>query len=94
MYAQDETQGSLFRDLRCRDDSLVSLQRNVFPAVGCGRLPPEEWQANRFAIALLLDSDRLRAEFRSRIGVSYVTPSEIGSTGSAERCRQLAAALR
>jgi len=93
LYAQDEAQGSLFRELGGRDDSLVSLQRNVFPAAGQGRLPPEEWQANRFAIALLLDSERLRAEFRSRIGVPYATPSDVGSTGSVERCRQLARSI-
>src|SRR5258706_10460290 len=48
------------------DDSvLVSLERSVFPD---HRQPVarEEWQANRFAIALLLDPEYLREEFSLR----------------------------
>lgn len=90
LYQCDATQGSLFRDVPGRDDGLVSLQRNVFPSSGRGRLPPEEWQANRFAIALLIEPERLRAEFRSRFGSPSVSAEDVGETRSPADIRALA----
>ena len=46
-------------------DAVTSLNRNVFPSGG-SRPPAEEWQANRFAVALLVDPDLLRTEFEVR----------------------------
>jgi hypothetical protein len=48
---------------------MVSLNRNVFPT-GLRRaaIPPEEWQANRFAALLLVDQALLRDEFTRRFG--------------------------
>ena len=43
---------------------MISLNRNVFPHGH--RPPPEEWQANRFAVALLVDPDLLRVGFEAR----------------------------
>lgn len=62
-------QSELFRGNAGEADDLVSLNRNVFPeGGGRERLPPEEWQANRFAVALLLDDRILRAAFVERFG--------------------------
>lgn len=43
---------------------VTSLNRNVFPS-GYG-VPTEEWQANRFAVALLVNVESLRREFEAR----------------------------
>jgi hypothetical protein len=45
---------------------LTSLNRNVFPDGSRGRPAPEEWQANRFAVELLIDPHLLRAKFTER----------------------------
>jgi hypothetical protein len=48
---------------------LVSLNRAVFPSEKQEAvLPPEEWQANRFASALLVQPALLDREFRLRFG--------------------------
>jgi hypothetical protein len=51
------------------DFEFVGLNRSVFPA-SChpGAMAREEWQANRFAVALLLDAVVLREEFEGRFG--------------------------
>lgn len=94
LYSRDEAQGSLFEDDHGQNDALISLERNVFPDANRGRLPPEEWQANRFAIALLLDRERLRNEFRARFDETYVTPQALDepptSVGRRRAARRLA----
>ena len=54
------------------DACLTSLNRSVFPGFGTGRVPPEEWQANRFAVDLLIDADVLREEFVRRFDTPVV----------------------
>lgn len=54
------------------DIQLTSLNRTVFPDGSRGRPAPEEWQANRFAVGLLIDADLLRAEFTRRFENSVV----------------------
>lgn len=93
LYTHDEAQRSLFEDERERDDELVSLRRDVFPKAKRGRLPPEEWQANRFAIALLIDPDRLREEFRARFDLACVTPQDLGEEPTAVGRRRAARSL-
>lgn len=46
---------------------LTSLYRSVFPNRGC-TVATEEWQANRFAIALLVDRESLMHEVSQRFG--------------------------
>ena len=53
-----------FFDHRQLPTAVISLNRNVFPSGT--RPPPAEWQANRFAVALLVDADHLRREFEYR----------------------------
>jgi hypothetical protein len=48
--------------------ALTSLNRSVFPREGNRGVPREEWQANRFAMGLLIDPDSLRREFVRRYG--------------------------
>ena len=52
---------------------LVGLSRNVDP--GAARVPPEEWQANRFAAVLLVNPTRLRLAFADRFPDPPVTPA-------------------
>lgn len=59
-------QGDLFSGVGAEDLCTTSLNRNVFP--GGATVPTEEWQANRFAISLLLSDSVLREEFLSRFG--------------------------
>lgn len=51
---------------------LTSLNENVFPDRSAAAQRPEEWQANRFAIALLIDAGQLRHEFGQRFGLKPV----------------------
>lgn len=93
LYTRNEDQGSLFEIENEGQDELVSLQRNVFPKANRGRLPREEWQANRFAIALLLDRERLREEFRARFDRAYVTPQDFNEPPTDVGCRRVAQEL-
>jgi hypothetical protein len=54
------------------DIQVTSLNRSVFPDGSRGRPAPEEWQANRFAVELLINRDLLRVEFTKRFGHSAV----------------------
>jgi transcriptional regulator with XRE-family HTH domain len=56
-------QRSLFDE---RPVETQTLHRNLEGSRG--KLPPEEWQANRFAAHLLMPADLVRAEFLSRYG--------------------------
>lgn len=73
----------------------VGLNGGVFPSSAGTRVPREEWQANRFAIALLMDSSVLRAEFVRRFNdplVPWRSPRWRGqSTSLREHSRRLAA---
>src|SRR5262249_44426967 len=61
--------------------------RTVFP--GSGQvLAPEEWQANRFAIALLVDAGTLRREFVERFGAPAVAWRSAEWRGRARTLRQ------
>lgn len=65
LFLASESQPDLFNTGAGEEQELVSLDRNVFPSGG-SRLPREEWQANRFAIELLLEKSLLRDAFVER----------------------------
>lgn len=70
-------------DLFANDEPeyLVSLARSVFPARGQVAVAPEEWQANRFAVALLIHPELLRGEFVRRFGEPPISvPATQGAT--------------
>lgn len=50
----------------------VGLNRGIFPDGSRGEVRREEWQANRFAVALLIDGDVLRSEFVARFGAPVI----------------------
>jgi Zn-dependent peptidase ImmA (M78 family) len=50
----------------------IGLQRAIFSEGGRATIPTEEWQANRFAVALLINADLLREEFGQRFGTTVV----------------------
>lgn len=51
------------------DFTFTELNRSVFPSsYRVGAVSREEWQANRFAVALLIDPETLREEFAVRFG--------------------------
>lgn len=67
----------LFADAALDDGfQFVGLNRSIFPT-SCrpGAVAREEWQANRFAIALLIDPVVLREEFGARFGVPVIARS-------------------
>jgi hypothetical protein len=76
------------------DIALASIHRSVFPN-RAESVPPEEWQANHFAIALLIDSHTLRHEFVGRFGAPVVAhesaPRRSRSQTLREHSRTLAA---
>lgn len=53
------------------DVELVGLSRSIFPE-GRRNVSSEEWQANRFAVALLINSEALRSEFVTRYGTPII----------------------
>jgi Zn-dependent peptidase ImmA (M78 family) len=69
LYLAQRENLSLFDEERpetAEETSLVSMNRSVF---GGGKTQaPEEWQANRFAVALLIDDALLRSAFSERFG--------------------------
>jgi Zn-dependent peptidase ImmA (M78 family) len=48
--------------------AITSLSRTIFPQSQRSSVVREEWQANRFAVALLIDPELLRTEFLERFG--------------------------
>lgn len=66
----------LFAGAEVQDFELVGLNKTTFP-VSCSprAVAREEWQANRFAVAMLIDSQLLREEFRIRFGAPVITLS-------------------
>jgi hypothetical protein len=88
-------QSDLFTGESSEEDQLVSLNRDVFPGHGgAERLPPEEWQANRFAAALLIDSRLLQEAFAERYGrtalARYDAPSRPRAPSLRALSRQIA----
>lgn len=85
---------SLFGPASDDEFEFVGLNRAIF-SDGRGRsVPPEEWQANRFAVALLIDAGVLRAEFQRRFGSLFASRSErVGgqATNLRDHARLLAA---
>lgn len=79
-----------------QDAQLTTLNRSVFPDGARGRPAPEEWQANRFAVELLIDPDLLRREFTERFRAPVVarrSPDwQSRSRTRREHARQLATA--
>ncbi len=65
LFLADQNQLTFEMGAESENGPITSLNRDVFPS-GTGRVPTEEWQANRFAIALLVDMETLRTEFESR----------------------------
>lgn len=59
-----QCQGNLFDDA---PREWVTLHRNV-NATGGGRIPPEEWQANRFATHLLMPTEQVLQHYVARFG--------------------------
>lgn len=88
LFLKDASQGELFGQEDEEPGELISLHRDVFPAAGRS-LPSEEWQANRFAIALLLDGERLREEFRARFERPFLAAEEIKGDPSPPTRREL-----
>ncbi len=50
----------------------VGLNKAIFPDGSRREVRREEWQANRFAVDLLIDTDVIRAEFLARFGMPVV----------------------
>lgn len=63
----------LFSGAEVEDFEFVGLNRSTFPS-SCrpGAVAREEWQANRFAVALLIDPQLLREEFQLRFGAPAI----------------------
>lgn len=69
----------------------VGLNKSVFPG-SCrpGAVPREEWQANRFAIGLLIDPVVLREEFEVRFGNTAIARSSREWRSRGRTVRELA----
>lgn len=76
------------------DFEFVGLNRSVFPA-SCrpNAVPREEWQANRFAVALLINPTVLREEFELRFGTAVIARSNRDWGGKARTMRALSSLL-
>lgn len=79
--------------------TFVGLNRTTFPqSCRTGAIASEEWQANRFAVALLINADVLRHEFFLRFGVPVIPrvdqQGRIRARTLRELARQVAAAER
>jgi len=58
--------------------ALTSLRRGVFPSEAGGAQAPEEWQANQFAVALLVPRAALREAFELRFGPAPIARQSPG----------------
>lgn len=63
---------SLFGPAEDDEFEFVDRENAIFNEPGHGRVRTEEWQANRFAIALLIDRDVLRTEFERRFAAPVI----------------------
>jgi Zn-dependent peptidase ImmA (M78 family) len=85
-------QGDLFSSAPTQTE-LVSLERNVFPSgQRGGHVPREEFQANRFAVYLLVNRDLLRSEFAVRFGTHSLVVGDVDAHESARSLARFAAA--
>ena len=76
------------------DFEFVGLNRSIFPSsCGPGAVAREEWQANRFAVALLINPDVLREEFSLRFGVPQIARSSRQWRLHSRTIRELASRL-
>lgn len=72
------------------DFEFVGLNRSTFPGSSSPRaVAREEWQANRFAVALLIDPQLLREEFELRFRAPTIARSKAGSRLRASTLREL-----
>lgn len=72
------------------DFEFVGLNDSTFPrSCRAGVVPREEWQANRFAVALLINPDVLREEFRLRFNTPVVSLTNRESPTRATTLREL-----
>ena len=85
----------LFAGASVEDDfALIGLNRSIFPwSCSPSAIAREEWQANRFAVALLIDREVLREEFRVRFGVPVVARSSREWRLRARTLRELASQM-
>ena len=87
---------SLFGPAEADEFEFVGLENAIFNEPGHGRVRTEEWQANRFAVALLIDRDVLRTEFERRFGAPVIARCAPGwrhwSSTLREHSRRLATA--
>lgn len=63
---------SLFGPADDDEFEFVGLNKAIFPDGSRREVRREEWQANRFAVDLLIDADMLRSEFIARFGAPVV----------------------
>ena len=89
LFLAEKSQRSLFANSDPGSGELVSLHRHVFPLSNAvGPAPPEEWQANRFAVALLVDGAVLREAFVRRYGQPPIVAHDESGAGHAYSLRQ------
>jgi len=69
----------------------ISLNRSVFPGEK-RQVPPEEWQANRFASYLLVDPDLLTTHFTRRFGAPPLPRREGGGVARVPNLHEFARA--
>src|SRR5690606_28877899 len=76
------------------DFEFVGLNRSVFPA-SCrpNAVEREEWQANRFAVALLINPTVLREEFELRFGTTVIARTSRDWGGKERTLRALSSLL-
>lgn len=80
----------LFADTHDDGFEFVGLNRSTFPgSCSPGTVPREEWQANRFAVALLIDSQLLREEFQLRFHAPTISLSSSRWRSQARTLRDL-----
>ncbi|MDE3152803.1 MAG: ImmA/IrrE family metallo-endopeptidase [Gemmatimonadota bacterium] len=79
---------------RTSEEGLLTLHRDVFPGAKGGPVRREEWQANQFAIDLLIAPDLLRAEFGERFATPSISRRQhdgrAGAVSLREHARRLA----
>jgi Zn-dependent peptidase ImmA (M78 family) len=91
LYLAQAEELDLFADAGAVE-CLTSLNRAIFPSRGRA-VAPEEWQANRFAAALLIQPVVLRQEFESRFGPAPVVWRTPAWESHSENIRQHALRL-
>lgn len=73
MHVEWTQQATLIAHLDAEEAGLAGVAGDIFPSsAAAGAVPREEWQANRFAVALLIDAGVLRTEFERRFGAPQI----------------------